>query len=196
MAKNVEPLPAATAAQLPIPPYLSLPVAILSGKDGETFSIVLGLDQNLIRELKEKSLDTSDTELQRNTSDYARFGTGAYETWYAKGRVPFAALDAQGRLAAIIWYGPDAFPQKLGDASDPQAWDTIAFRSYTPHRGKGIMSPFSAFVIEMHDRLSPGRLLWLETNADNEPGKALYYKLGFSDAGRRKDNGRLRMIRR
>jgi GNAT superfamily N-acetyltransferase len=183
--------------QLPLALYSSEQVATVTGKAGVLYSVVLGLDQSLARELKEKSLDTSDAELQRNTSDYTRFGTGSYEKWYAKGRVPFAALDSDGHLAAVIWFGPDDFPQMQGvRLPAPGKWDTIAFRSYAPHRGTGIMSPFSAVVVEMHDRLAPDRILWLETNTDNEPGKALYRKLGFSDAGLRKENGRLLMIRK
>lgn len=196
MAKNVENLPAAESVALPVRAYTSVPVAELTNKEGEKFSIVIGLDESLVQQLKEKSLNKNDEELQRNTSDYRRFGEGSYEDWYGKGRIPFAALVGDGALAAVIWFGPDEFPD-LKDAAqpDPRQWDTIAFRSYEPYRGKGIMSSFSAFVIEMHDRLSPMRTLWLETNPDNEPGKHLYHKLGFVDVGNRANNGRLVMIR-
>ena len=195
MAQPVTRFPSAAELTLPLPVFTSIEVGTLTGKDGTPFTIVAGLDKGLAAQLKEKSLDMSDTELQQNTSDHKRFGTGSYEDWYAKVRVPFAALDKNKKLAAIIWFGADEPPVVAGYDIPQKKWDTIAFRSYAPYRGVGIMGGMSAFVIDMHKEKMPERTLWLETNADNEAGKHLYHKLGFNDVGVSERNGRLVMVR-
>lgn len=202
----VEQLPAAQNLALPLPLHTCISVGTLTGKDGTPFTVLAGLDEKLVAQLKEKSLDMSDTELQHNTSDKARFGTGSYEAWYAKDRTPFAAVDASGNLAAIIWFGADMPPALVGGTQYPtqEKWDTIAFRSYAPYRGAGLMGAMSAFVIEMQKRTRSAYRLWLETNVDNIPGQGLFHKLGFEDIGtserpgpwpgRRSGNGRLVMV--
>jgi hypothetical protein len=192
---EVQRLPAAEELRLPLPLFTSIELGTLEGKDGTNFSIVAGLDEAAVSELKQKSLDTSDVDLQNNTADYKRFGTGKYEDWFAKIRTPFAALDANKQLAAIIWFGADEPPALTNGYEFPKKhWDTIAFRSYAPYRGAGIMSPMSRFVVDMHAKAAPDRTLWLETNLDNEAGKHLFHKLGFADAGNSVRNGRLVMI--
>jgi GNAT superfamily N-acetyltransferase len=180
---------------LPIPLYTSTPVGSMTGKDGEEFTIVAGLNEKLVAELKEKSLNLSDGELQNNTSDRKRFGEKPYEAWYAKGRTTFALLNGAHTIAAIIWFGPDPLPELREHAViAPRKWDTIAFRSYQPYRGKGLMKSLSAYVIDVHERLLPDRTLWLETTSGNEAAVALYHQLGFEDIGHRKNNDRLVMV--
>jgi len=142
-----------------------------------------------VRQLEERSVDHADEELEKNTSDRKRFGEESYEVWYAKGRFPFALVSPEGTLAAIIWYGPDRIP-----TGDDGEWSTIAFRSYRPYRGTGIMRDFSRRVIEEHGRDCPGNRLWLETHVTNAAGLALYRKLGFVEKQLIRDGKRVLMI--
>lgn len=156
--------------------------------------MVAGLDRNLVRQLKQYSLNVNDAALQAGTSDHRRFGTGSYKEWYAKGRIPFALVDDADRLAALIWVGPRPFPSDIEYKSSGE-WDTVAFRSYEPYRGKGLMTHFGNAVLALFDIYRAGRKLWLETNADNAAGLRLYEKLGFVTRGLRKQNGRIVMTR-
>src|SRR4051812_39258757 len=81
--------------------------------NGDAFRLELGLDKEHVEELKKLSLDTADTALQENTSDYKRFGEGSYEDWYAQSRVPFALIhEKTNALAALVWFGPKAVGRK------------------------------------------------------------------------------------
>src|SRR5262245_1922191 len=87
-------------------------IGALESKTGIPFDVVIGLSRDLVEQLKVRSLDESDTELQQNTSDRKRFGGGSYEEWYAKERTPYALVDKSGTLAAIAWYGPKPLGRK------------------------------------------------------------------------------------
>ena len=50
---------------LPLPIYKSIHIADAVSKDGEMFSIVIGLDENLVAQLKSYSLDKNDIDLQK-----------------------------------------------------------------------------------------------------------------------------------
>src|SRR3989344_5796473 len=98
---------------LPLPVYENIKIADCTSKDGEEFSIFVGLDKNLIEQLKKYSLDENDTELQKNTGDMKRFGLGSYEDWYKKERTPFALVQKNtNTLAALIWFGPKFLGKK------------------------------------------------------------------------------------
>lgn len=141
------------------------------------FVLSEGLSDALVAELVARSADESDEELAKNTSDRERFASAeAYDAWLSKERYPYALSDAEGRLAALIWYGPEVTP-------DGREGDTIAFRSYPPYRGTGIMGDLSRFVLARHGELREGRMLWLATNEDNAGGIRLYEKLGFVRTG-------------
>jgi RimJ/RimL family protein N-acetyltransferase len=163
----------------------------------ERFAIVAGLCQPLVRSLQERSLDTADSELTRRTSDPVRFGEGSYEAWFRKGRFAFALVNVESLLAALVWYGPSHLPTEVEPrhSNGPDTWDTVAFRSYPPYRGRGLMGDFSRFVFRCHSLYSPERRLWLETDADNLAGLRLYEALGFRIAGSRRDGGRVVMIK-
>ena len=180
---------------LPLPLYVTVEIGTLYGKDGRQFSIVAGLDQKSAAQLKERSLDPSDDELQQNTSDKRRFGDGSYEEWYAKGRVPFALLDAEQNIAALVWMGPQTFPAGVQNPFPGREWDTVAFRAYVPYRGRGLMVPFSSFVMQTYVKLRPGRMVWLETNVDNTVGQGLFRKLGFQEHGYCGEPRRLVMVK-
>lgn len=156
--------------------------------DERALTVGFGLTREMVAKLKERSIDRSDQELQENTSDRTRFGTGEYESWFSKGRFPFVLTDGEGLLAALIWIGPKPFPLESGMPAG--AWDTIAFRSYPPYRGQGIMTPFSRFVLTTYREINPGRAIWLATDRTNEAGIRLYGKLGFTDAGYGEDESR------
>jgi len=177
-----------TLPELPLPVYASHTIGSMRMSDGTALSVVFGLSKEMAEALKAHALDDTDEELQKNTSDRARFGTGSYEDWYAKDRYPFALVTDTGALAALIWLGPQAFPgEEAGE------WDTMAFRSYVPYRGKGIMTPFGRFAIQTYLALKPGHRIWLETDATNAAAIGLYEKLGFVSRGYRDGTERLLM---
>lgn len=176
----------------PLPVYSSEVLATATSKDGDCFTIALGLTQELARQLQTYSLDTTDTDLQK-TSDYERFGTGSYEAWYEKDRTPFALVhEATGALSALIWLGPKPLgrgslkhlteeekkqDERLLDAGD---WHTISYRSYQPFRGKGLMKDFMRFAIGEYERMHPGCKIWAGIFGDNEASVGLVAKLGFT----------------
>lgn len=162
----------------------------ISSKDGEEFTIMLGLDEDLIAQLRAYSLDMSDTDLQANTSDFKRFGEGSYEEWYAKDRTPYALVDKKGTLAALAWFGPKPLgrkslrylsPKEIAEESkqDVSDWHTIVYRSYQPYRGKGLMSPFMQYVITDYKKRYPHAKLWAGVSTKNEASIALAKRFGF-----------------
>ncbi len=181
---------------VPLPIFASRELGTIAGKDGTTFILRVGLDQRMVAELKAKSLDESDVELQNNTSDRKRFGEGSYEEWYARDRVPFVLTDTAGHLAALAWFGPTDLPHDSERPVEESAgeWDTAGFRSYEPYRGKGVMRPFIEAAWNFyHERIS--RRLWIETNAGNIAAMKLYEKLGFISYGPRHSNGRILLVK-
>jgi RimJ/RimL family protein N-acetyltransferase len=188
---EVKLFPAAQEISFPLPLYTSIPIGTMRGIDGDEFSVVAGLDKGLAVQLKEKSLDMSDTETQRNTSDRERFGEGSYEAWYAKNRTPFALVHTSGVLAALAWFGPKPLGRKslrhLSDAErakdaslDAEGWHTVTYRSYPPFRGKKLMKPFMRSAIDVYRRVFPEAKLWAGVFEENPASRALATKLGFT----------------
>ena len=172
--------------------YEQVPLGEMVGKDGEQFDIVAGLGRNLVADLRAKSLDETDVEIQRNTSDRLRFGEGSYEEWYAKGRVPFALVhQGTGALAALVFFGPKPLGRKsLKHLSaqeraqderqmDAGEWHTLAFRSYAPFRGKGLMKPFVRAALAAYATVHPGARFWAAIQGDNAASQGLATALGF-----------------
>jgi RimJ/RimL family protein N-acetyltransferase len=167
---------------LPLPVYETVPLGEMTGKTGEAFRIVAGLDHDLVRQLREKSLDESDTELMQNTSDRERFGLGSYDEWYAKGRVPFALVHAgSGNLAALIWFGPKPLGRRSLKHLSPEeraresesvkeagVWHTVVYRSYHPYRGAGLMKKFMRFALDAYRAAFPDARIWAGIEAANE----------------------------
>ena len=187
---DVELSPAAQELTLPLPIYTSISIGTLRGMDGDEFTVVAGLNRDLVEQLKTRSLDETDTEIQKNTSDRERFGQGSYEEWYAKKRAPFALVHAHGTLAALAWLGPKPLGRKslkhlsrserAEDASlDAGDWHTVTYRSYRPFRGKKLMTPFARSTIDIYRRIFPRAKLWAGAFADNPASVALFTKLGF-----------------
>lgn len=152
----------------------------------ESYTVTFGLSGALVEQLVAYSGDSSDTILHEFTSDRKRFkDVEAYKAWYGKVRFPFALVSGDGRLAALIWYGPSEFPE-LDEGGSPDSqneWDTIAFRSYPPFRGQGFMKGFSELVLSHHKFFRPHHDIWLETRIHNESAQSLYEKLGFEVCG-------------
>ena len=167
--------------ELPLALYSSERIGVMRMPDWSSLSIQFGLSREMVETLKAHALDLTDEELQNNTSDRRRFGEGSYEDWFKKERYPFALVSEANELAAIIWFGPEAFP----GGEEPVSWDTVAFRSYIPYRGKGVMTPFGRFALATYLKLMPGHTVWLETDATNVPAVRLYEKLGFRSRGYR-----------
>jgi len=182
-------------AMVPVPLYESHRIGKAKNSAGDSFGIYLGLDEKLTQQLRSLSLDERDVELDTNTSDRKRFGQGSYEEWYSKGRVPFALIhEGDGKLAALVFYGPkplgrksmkhlspeDLLEEKIA-ATAPSAggWHTIAFRSYPPFRGKGVMKDFARTSMEIYLRYFPDAHLWTGTQRENAASMALSEKLGF-----------------
>jgi RimJ/RimL family protein N-acetyltransferase len=175
---------------LPIPVYESTVIGTLETTTGENLAIHAGLDRSHVEQLRAKSLDDSDTAIQENTSDRERFGTGSYEGWYSKGRVPFALVSDAGLLAAIVWLGPKPLGRKsLKYLSEEEKakelsqkaseWHTLVYRSYAPFRGMGLMRPFVRFCIDEYSHLVPSACLWVGMSASNEASARLAQSLGF-----------------
>ena len=162
----------------PLPLHHSICIGEAIWNEEGRFFIFAGLDERLVTELKRLSQDTRDTELRKHTSDRARFGKGAYEEWYAKGRTPFALIEQKtGALAALAWLGPKAMP--AGSAPPLPNQQTLAYRCYPKFRGRGLMKDFVNFVITTYLASVPNATLWTEVNTENTASSALAEKLGF-----------------
>lgn len=170
--------------------YECIEVGTLKSKDGEEFTVLAGLDKGLVEQLKTKSLDEGDIELQKNTSDRKRFGEGSYEEWYSKERTPFALVDKSKALAAIAWFGPKPLGRKslryLSEAElakegaqDKTQWHTIVYRSYDPFRGRGLMTRFVQFALDTYRSAYPEAKFWAGMSTDNPASIGLASKLGF-----------------
>lgn len=165
-------------------------IGSLTSRDGEAFDIVFGLDKVLVEQLVKYSLNTSDVELQKHTSDHQRFGNGSYEEWFGKGRTPYALVSAGNELAALAWFGPKPIGRKslryLSEAELKEEYSqptgdahTVVYRSYGQFRGKGLMTRFMQFAIQDYKARYPEAKLWAGVSSHNEASVALANKLGF-----------------
>lgn len=152
--------------------------------------MVIGLSKDAVEQLKKYSLDLTDEELQKNTSDFKRFGEGSYEEWFGKERTPYALMSASGQLATLAWFGPKPLGRKslryLSEAQMAEEnqqgksdWHTIVYRAYNPYRGKGLMKRFVGLALEHYMTLHPEAKLWAGISTKNEASIALASKLGF-----------------
>lgn len=181
------------AYTFPLPLYQMIRMGTMTGKTGDSFTMFVGLDRDRVADLKAKSLDESDIEIQKNTSDRERFGLGSYEEWYAKERVPFALVhDATGALAALVWFGPKPLGRKslkhlsaeerLHEAESVKEagdWHTIVYRAYPPFRGAGIMKKFTLACMDEYWKHVPTARLWAGIHAENPASEGLATALGF-----------------
>lgn len=178
-------------ALLPLPLYETKSIGFLTSKDGERFEMLAGLDKALVEQLKQRSLNPHDKELQAYTSDKKRFGEGSYEEWYTKQRTPFALIDAGRNLAALVWFGPKPLGRKSlkylsqeemrheYDKSETD-WHTMVYRSYPPYRGKGLMAPFLKRAMKTYCAAYPKAKLWVGVSTNNHASIALATKLGLN----------------
>jgi len=176
---------------LPLPLFGTIKIGTLVSQEGEEFTMWIGADKEVVGELKEKSLDEGDTDIQKNTSDRKRVGEGSYEEWYSKDRTPFALVHtATKQLAAFVWFGPKPLgrqslkylseeEQKKELEQKEDVWHTLVYRSYAPHRGKGLMTDFVRFATEKYKEHYPKAKLWVGMGADNAGSIGLATKLGY-----------------
>ncbi|MEX2052523.1 MAG: GNAT family N-acetyltransferase [Candidatus Paceibacterota bacterium] len=189
---EINPDPKLKSFLFPLPIFSSTYIGEALSKDGEKFSVFAGLDEKLILQLKELSLDETDEELQKNTSDFKRFGVGKYEDWYKKNRIPFALVHtASNSLAALVWFGPKPIGRKslkhLSNAElsenesdmNKENWHTISYRCYPNFRGKGLTKKFVAFCMDIYIKNVPNVRLWAGINTENSASSALALSLGF-----------------
>ena len=164
-------------------------IGSIENRRGDAFKVIIGLPEELAKELRLRSLDEYDIELQENTSDRERFGEGSYKDWFHN-RTPFAVVAPDGSLAAFAWLGPKPLGQKSMKHVSPGAraeshdadsggWHTVSFRSYEPFRGVGIMRPFIQKVLTAYKELFPDAKIWAIIDAKNASSIALSDKLGF-----------------
>lgn len=167
---------------LPLPIYQTIHIADAVNKDGEKFKILVGLDEELVRQLKKYSLDESDGDLQNNTKDRERFGVGSYESWYEKNRTPFALVHSEtNTLAALVWFGPK--PLHEGCKCHSLGW-----RSYNPFRGKGVMKDFAKFAMDFYLEKVPNTKLWAAIKSENIGSYKLSEALGFKKSEQYSNN--------
>lgn len=180
--------PEADNLRFPLRVYEQYVVGELVSGNNERFRMHAGLDRDLMRQLRKKSLDLSDQELQDNSSDFKRFGEGSYEEWYAKGRAPFALVHAKDTvLAAIVWIGPKPLGEDSATyltsgssaAADSGSWHTIAFRSYNPYRGERLMKAFVRAVVKLYKRSYPSGKIWTITDRANIGSQKLSSAIGL-----------------
>lgn len=172
---------------LPLPLFASVHIADAICKRGDEFDVLVGLDRKYVEQLKELSLDESDSELQNNTGDYLRFGEGSYEAWYKKNRTVIALIHKQSdALAAIIWFGPKALGKKSIKFGKEEAgggyeatWHTISVRAYPSFRGRGMMKNFVEFAIEVYKRHFINIKFWAGMDDRNHGVVRLLSELGF-----------------
>jgi hypothetical protein len=194
MPLAIAPRPASFS--LPLAPYEAHVIADATDASGDAFLIQAGLTKDQVAELTEKSADASDAELREHTSDARRFAEGAFEAWYeAKKRFMLPLIHAKtGAIAALVWAGPDVPPPVLGE-DGAKGLHTVAFRSYRPFRGTGLMSDFARFALSAYEERHPGARWWLRVQSGNEAGKRLYSKLGFAPRGLENEGATLVMTR-
>lgn len=180
-----------------LPLYRAEKIATAVSDDGTQFAIYAGLTRSMVEQLKAHSLDQADTELQKTTRDYTRFGLGSYEEWYGKGRMPFALVAEPDEnkneiLAALVWYGPKVYP--LAERTDMVGKDahTASHRSYVPYRGKHIMTDFSLFTQNLYIAEHSDIVFWIETISQG--GMGLFRKLGFKETGEISPLGKTVMV--
>ena len=189
MANTITPL-AHDPFSPPLPLFGMLKLGSLVSRDGEEFSMWIGADKEIAAQLKEKSLDDADTDIQKNTSDKKRFGEGSYEEWYAKDRTPFSLIHSSGALAAFVWFGPKPLGRKSlkylsleeqakESEQKEDVWHTLVYRAYAPFRGKGIMGDFVRFCMDAYKEQYPDAKLWVGMSAANAASAALASRLGF-----------------
>jgi RimJ/RimL family protein N-acetyltransferase len=191
---------------VPLPLFESIYIGSAEN-NGEAFEVYIGLDEGMTNQLRDFSLDKADISLMENTSDFKRFGEEDYEKWYVQGRVPFALVHRDtGTLAALAWFGPKALGTKSmkhisaeerenAKLADPKDWHTIAFRSYAPYRGTGIMKKFALAVTDVYTHYYPQAKLWTSTSRVNIPSVKLAEKLGYSIDESLSDSETLTMVR-
>lgn len=183
--------------QLPLPLYAKIAVGeFTQPATGEHFTLYAGADEKIVTELKKKSLDESDAELDQATSDRKRFGEGSYEDWYKKERTPFSLIHTStGALAAFAWYGPKPLGRKslkhlseeelaIEGSQEKSEWHTIVYRSYPPFRGTGIMKDFVKTTMDIYKKSVPDIKLWAGIQETNPSSVALAKKLGFVEHSR------------
>jgi hypothetical protein len=106
--------------------------------------------------------------------------------------VPFALVHAETkRLAAVAWFGPKPLGRKsvkrLSEEEQNDEchgvtageWHTLAYRSYPPFRGKGLMKSFVGFVMNAYLGAHPGAKLWVGLDTENPGSLGLSASLGF-----------------
>jgi hypothetical protein len=171
---------------LPLPVFSSIHIADAINKEGEEFDVLLGLDKKYTEQLKNLSLDKSDTDLQNNTGDFNRFGIGSYENWYKKNRTIFALINKQkDALAAIIWFGPKSLGKKSikfgeeGNDESQAEWHTISLRSYSIWRGKKMMKNFAEFTLNFYKKYFAGVKFWMGTDDRNVAIIKIFSSLNF-----------------
>ena len=160
----------------PLPIYHTRNIAEAISKEGDFFSIFVGLDKEKVSQLEKLSLDENDMEVQKNTSDKKRFGNKSYENWYKKNRIPFALIhSATNSLAALIWFGPESLNRKS------ENWHTVAWRSYPSFRGKGLMKEFAKFAMDIYSKKISNAKFWITVKKENIGSIKLAKFLGFHE---------------
>lgn len=175
---------------LPLPIYKNIYIADAISKNGDNFSIFVGLNEEMVSQLKKLSLDVNDEEIQKNTSDRKRFGEGSYENWYKKNRTPFVLIHKDtNALAALIWFGPEPLNGIKGN------FHTSAWRSYPSFRGKGLMKDFGKFAMEIYASKIPDVKFTAVIKKENAGSIGFAEALGFTESKEASNENSIIMIK-
>ncbi len=189
--------PLAAASRVPELAYASTRIGELLMPDRSRYVVHAGLDEHMVHQLRGYALDDADTELATHTADRARFGEGSYEAWFAKGRYPYALLDATGVLAALIWFGPEPLPEDAGyiPRYPLDAWDNPRAALVSGLPRAQAHDAVRAFRHRPACGAFPGPQALARDGCGQRGGHRALYKLGFVERGYRQSNGRRIMTR-
>ncbi len=79
--------------------------------------------------------------------------------------------------------------------SEEGNWHTVAWRSYNPWRGKGLMKDFTRFALDIYQKTIPEAKFWAILKKENYGSAGLASALGFEKSEKLSDDVSLVFIK-